>query len=124
MGKRSELHEGCFSMRTTTTTRREFVKTLLTSAAGLSLLPPPVRAASKEAFAFPLLGDLHYDELSCHDLELLGREKPDDLRQVREYSSLTTDTVPRLLASLRETIADLNGSPDKTAPFTVQVGDL
>ena len=76
----------------TTTTRREFVKTLLAGTAGLSLLPPPARAASKEAFAFPLLGDLHYDKLSCHDLELLGREKPDDLRQVREYSSLTTDT--------------------------------
>jgi hypothetical protein len=108
----------------TTTTRREFVKTLLAGTAGLSLLPPPVRAASKEAFAFPLLGDLHYDTLSCHDLELLGREKPDDLRQVREYSSLATDTVPRLFASVRETIADLNGSPDTAVPFTVQVGDL
>jgi hypothetical protein len=108
----------------TTTTRREFVKTLLTGSAGLSLLPPPVRAASKEAFAFPLMGDLHYDKLSCHDLELLGREKPDDLRQVREYSSLATDTVPRLFASVRETIADLNCSPDTTVPFTVQVGDL
>jgi hypothetical protein len=108
----------------TTTTRRKFVKTLLAGTAGLSLLPPPLRAASKEAFAFPLLGDLHYDKLSCHDLELLGREKPDDLRQVREYSALTTDTVPRLFASVRETIADLNGSPDTTVPFTVQVGDL
>jgi hypothetical protein len=108
----------------TTTTRREFMKTLLAGTAGLSLLPPPVRAASKEAFAFPLLGDLHYDKLSCHDLELLGREKPDDLRQVREYSSLTTDTVPRLFASVHETIADLNGSPDTAVPFTVQVGDL
>lgn len=108
----------------TTTTRREFVKTLVAGTAGLSLLPPPVRAASKEAFAFPLVGDLHYDKLSCHDLELLGREQPDDLRQVREYSALTTDTVPRLFASVRETIADLNGSPDTTVPFTVQVGDL
>jgi hypothetical protein len=107
-----------------TSTRREFVRTLLASTAGWSLLRPPVPAASKEAFAFPLLGDLHYDKLSCHDLELLGREKPDDLRQVREYSSLTTDTVPRLFASVRETIADLNGPPDTTVPFTVRVGDL
>jgi len=104
--------------------RREFVKTLLAGTAGLSLLPPPACAASRQAFAFPLLGDLHYDRLSCHDLELLEREKPDDLRQVREYSSLTTDTVPRLFASVRETIADLKGSPDSTVPFTVQVGDL
>ena len=105
-------------------TRRGFVKTLLAGTAGLSLPPLPIRAAGREAFAFPLLGDLHYDELSCHDLEFLGREKPDDLRQVREYSSLTTDMVPRLFASVRETIAELNGSPDTTVPFTVQVGDL
>lgn len=105
-------------------TRREFVKTLLAGTASLSLLPPPIRAASREAFAFPLLGDLHYDELSCHDLESLGREKPDDLRQVRGYSSLTTDMVPRLFASVRETIAELNDPPDTTVPFTVQVGDL
>ena len=97
---------------------------MLAGTAGLSLLPPPVHAASKEAFAFPLLGDLHYDKLDCHDLESLGRGKPDDLRQVREYCSLTTDTLPRLFASVRETIADLNGSPDTTVPFTVQVGDL
>src|SRR5690349_10195209 len=107
-----------------TTTRRKFVKKLVVSAAGLSLLPPPVRAASKEAFAFPLLGDLHFDKLSCHDLELLGREKADDLRQVREYCSLTADSMPRLFASVRETITDLNGSRDTTVPFTVQVGDL
>jgi hypothetical protein len=107
-----------------TMTRREFVRTLLAGAAGLSLLPLPARAASKEAFAFPLLGDVHYDKLNCHDLKLLGREKPDDLRQVREYSALTTDTVPRLFASVRETVADLNGSADTSVPFTVQVGDL
>jgi hypothetical protein len=81
---------------------------MLAGTAGLSLLTPSVRAASKEAFAFPLLGDLHYD----------------NLRQVREYSALTADTVPRLFASVRETIVDLNGSPDTTVPFTVQVGDF
>jgi len=108
----------------TTITRREFVKAALAGTAALSLLSLRARAGSKEAFSFPLLGDLHYDKLSYHDLELLGREKPDDLRQVREYSSLTTDTLPRLFASVRKTIADLNGSPDTTVPFTVQVGDL
>ncbi len=108
----------------TTTSRRKFVKTLFAGTAGLSLLPLSLRAASKEAFAFPLLGDLHYDKLGCHDLELLGREKPDDLRQVREYSSLSAGTVPRLFASVRETIASLNGSPETAVPFALQVGDL
>jgi hypothetical protein len=114
----------CEPSTRTTTTRREFVKSLLAGTAGLTLLPPAVRAASKETFAFPLLGDLHYDKLGCHDLERLGREKPDDLRQVREYSSLTSDTLPRLFASVRQTMADLNRSGDTTAPFMVQVGDL
>ncbi len=107
-----------------TTTRREFFKTLIAGTAGLSLMPPPVRAASKEAFAFPLLGDLHFDKLACHDLQMLQRDKPDDLRQVREYSALATDTVPRLFAAVRQTIADLDCSPDTRVPFAVQVGDL
>ena len=93
----------------TTTSRREFVKTVLAGTAGLSLLPAPICAARKEVFAFPLLGDLHYDQLDCHNLEALGREKPDDLRQVREYSSLTAGTLPRLFTSVRETIAELQG---------------
>ena len=108
----------------TTTSRREFVKTVLAGTAGLSLLPAPICAARKEVFAFPLLGDLHYDQLDCHNLEALGREKPDDLRQVREYSSLTAGTLPRLFTSVRETIAELQGSGDTTVPFTVQMGDL
>jgi len=108
----------------TTTTRREFVKTLLTGTAGLSLLPLPARAANKEAFAFLLLGDLHFDKLGCHDLDFLRTEKPDDLRQVREYSALTTDILPRLFGTVRNAIADLNRSPETSVPFTVQVGDF
>ncbi len=108
----------------TTTTRREFVGNLLAGVAGLSLLPLPVRAASKEAFAFLLLGDLHFDNLACHDLESLRKEKPDDLRQVREYSALTTDILPRLFATVRKAIAGLNRSPETSVPFAVQVGDL
>jgi hypothetical protein len=105
-------------------TRRDFLKTVVAGTAGLSLLPPAGLAASKEAFAFPLLGDLHFDKLGCHNLELLGREKPDDLRQVREYSALAADTLPRLFASVRATIGDLNAAPETRVPFTLQVGDL
>jgi hypothetical protein len=100
------------------------MRTLLTGAAGLSLLPSLAHAARKEAFAFPLLGDLHFDKLACHDLELLKKEKPDDVRQVREYSSLTADRLPRLFESVRGTIATLNRSPETSVPFTLQVGDL
>ena len=105
-------------------TRRDFVKTLLAGSAGLSLLPPLARAAGKEAFSFPLLGDLHFDKLGCHDLASLQRDKPDDVRQVREYTSLTNDILPRLFATVRGIIAELNRSPETSVPFTVQVGDL
>ena len=107
-----------------TTTRREFVKTLLAGTAGLSLLPPAARATAKEAFAFVLLGDLHFDKLPCHDLEALQKDKPDDVRQIREYSSLTTQILPRLFPTVRETITGLNRSPETAVPFTLQVGDL
>ncbi len=107
-----------------TTTRREFVKTLLAGAAGLSLLPSLAHAESNEAFSFLLLGDLHFDKLTYHDLEFLRKEKPDDLRQVREYSALATDIVPRLFSSVRETVAGLGRSPKTRVPFVVQVGDL
>jgi hypothetical protein len=111
-------------MMNTSTTRREFVKTLLAGAAGLSLLPQTARSASEEAFAFLLLGDLRFDKLECHDLEFLRREKPEDLRQVREDSSLTNDMLPRLFGTVRKTIAGLNRSPETSVAFTVQVGDL
>jgi hypothetical protein len=107
-----------------TVTRREFVKTLLAGTAGLSLLPPVAHAAGKEAFAFPLLGDLHFDKLDCHDLEALQKDKPDDVRQIREYSALTSNILPRLFPAVRETIAALNRAPDTTVPFALQVGDL
>ena len=105
-------------------TRRAFAKTLLAATAGLNLLPSLARAGSKEAFSFPLLGDLHFDKLVCHDLESLQRDKPDDVRQVREYTSLTSDILPRLFTTVRANIAELNRSPETSVPFTVQVGDL
>jgi hypothetical protein len=105
-------------------TRRAFAKTLLAATAGLNLLPSLARAGGKEAFSFPLLGDLHFDKLACHDLESLQRDKPDDVRQVREYTSLTNNILPRLFATVRANIDELNRSPETCVPFTVQVGDL
>jgi hypothetical protein len=53
------------------------MKTLLAGTASLSVLPPPLaHADDKDAFSFPLLEDLHFDKLACHDLEALGRESP------------------------------------------------
>jgi hypothetical protein len=107
-----------------TWTRRAFVKSLLAGAAGLSLPGSAARAGSREPFSFLLLGDLHYDKLRCHDLEALGKTKPDDVRQIRQYSSLATEMVPRLFGSVRETIAEVNRAPGSRVAFTAQLGDL
>lgn len=105
-------------------TRREFIRTMAAGTAGLGLLGTVAGAATREAFAFPLLGDLHYDSLGCHDLDALERDKPDDLRQVREYSALTRSMLPRLFESVRGTIEKLNATAETAVPFTLQIGDL
>jgi len=128
---------------TTPFDRRSFLKTLLAGAATLTL--PGVGAggiergaASSErragswtgegrapgSFSFLLLGDLHFDRLEHHDLAWLERDKPDDLRQVREYNQITREIVPRLFATLRQTILDLNRSSDSRVAFVAQLGDL
>ena len=108
----------------TTFTRRNFVKTVLAGAAGACLQVPGARAASNAAFSFALFGDLHFDRLEHHDLERLQQEKPDDVRQVREYSRLRAEILPRLFATVRETIADASQSPATRVAFAAHVGDL
>lgn len=108
----------------TTFTRRNFVKTMLAGAAGACLQAPGARAARTDAFSFALFGDLHFDRLEHHDLERLQREKPDDVRQVREYSRLRAEILPRLFATVCDTIADASRSPDTRVAFAAHVGDL
>jgi hypothetical protein len=38
--------------------------------------------------SFIILGDIHYDKMENHDMEWL-KTKPDDVRQVKEYSQIT-----------------------------------
>jgi hypothetical protein len=105
-------------------TRRDFVKTVVAGAAGACLGAPGTHAAGNDAFSFVLFGDMHFDKLEHHDLERLQREKPDDVRQIREYSHLTAEILPRLLTTVRETIADANQSPATRVAFAAHVGDL
>jgi 3',5'-cyclic AMP phosphodiesterase CpdA len=106
--------------------RRSFLRTVLTGAAGLSMpgLPNLARGAASEGFRFVLLGDLHYDKLEHHDLDWLGRDKPDDLRQVKDYSRLTREVLPQLFSTVRQTIRDNSESPGQRIDLVVQVGDL
>jgi hypothetical protein len=105
-------------------TRRDFVKTVVAGAAGVCLPVSGTRAAGKDVFSFVLFGDMHFDRLEHHDLERLQREKPDDVRQIREYTRLTAENLPRLFTTVREAIADANPSPDKRVAFAAHVGDL
>ena len=73
-----------------------------------------------EGWAFPLLGDLHYDRLEHHDFAWLEKDHNGDLSQVRHYSKNTREVTPRLLeAAKRRALAATT-----PVPFVVQVGDL
>jgi calcineurin-like phosphoesterase family protein len=105
--------------------RRLFLKS---SAAGCALLGPAGNwavAAGEAAdnWAFPLLGDLHFDRLEHHDHEWLAREHPGDVSQVQNYSRITRELTPKLFGRVRDSLAALQKS--KTAvPFVLQLGDL
>ena len=93
-----------------------------TGLAGLSTAA--VMGAEKNAFSFLLLGDLHYDKLAHHDLPALLRDKPDDHRQVHEYSKITAEIMPRLFASARQAVGDADEAGESRISFALQVGDL
>lgn len=105
--------------------RREFLRSL--AAGGLLWGPAANWAmaadASAEGWAFPLLGDLHFDKLEHHDHEWLKREHPGDVSQVENYSRITRDITPKLLARVRESLAELSREK-KNVPFVLQLGDL
>lgn len=112
---------------TTPLTRRHFLASSSTAAAGLALAPALLRAASAPSsgpFSFILLGDLHYDKLAHHDFAWLEKKHPNDLSQIKNYSRLTAEIMPRLFATLRTTIAELNRTPAYRVAFVLQVGDL
>lgn len=99
-------------------TRRELIAT---GAATLvaSAIPGAAAAADTKEFAFPLLGDLHFDRLEHHDMAWLQKEKPNDIRQVENYSRITREVMPGLFAEVKEQIA-----AQKVVPFAVHIGDF
>jgi hypothetical protein len=105
--------------------RRQFISTSA-AAAGLALAPSWVRSAGRPAkrFSFVLLGDLHYDKLEHHDMAWVRQDKPNDVRQIENYSRITREVSPVLFQTVRETIIDLNRSPATKVAFVLQAGDL
>ena len=105
--------------------RRAFLRTSLATAASSALpsLSAPA-ATDAAAFSFVLLGDLHFDKIAHHDMAWIEKHKGGDLGQIRNYSRITADIMPRLFATVRDTVAELNRTPDARCAFVLQVGDL
>ena len=74
-------------------------------------------------WSIPLLGDLHFDRLEHHDMDWLAREHPNDVRQVENYSRITRERTPKLLARVRDASEALQQA-GASAPFVLQLGDL
>jgi hypothetical protein len=85
---------------------------------------PAAPSPQPASFAFPLLGDLHFDRLDHHDMAWLEREKPNDVWQVQNYSRLTGESLPRLFAAVARATRRLNESPPTRVPFVLHVGDF
>lgn len=69
--------------------------------------------------SFIVLGDLHYDLPEDHDMNWF-RNKPDDVRQIKEYSAWTKQNWSPFMALLKEKV--LNNRPPVKA--LIQLGDL
>lgn len=106
-------------------TRRDFLRSTTISislATGLSACV--VRAAGsggeKPLYAFPFLGDIHYDKLEHHDMDWVSQKMPKDLEQIHGYVRTTEQYTPKLFAEVR----DLIKASTTPVPFAIQVGDL
>jgi hypothetical protein len=105
------------------TDRRHFLRAVAAGAVSLGSGGNCAIAAPGDdagEWAFPLLGDLHYDRLEHHDLDWLRQHHPGDVSQVENYSRITRDLTPRLLS----TVAQRAGNAGATVPFIIQLGDL
>lgn len=102
--------------------RRHFLSQAGLATLGVMTLPS-YAAEKNNCFSFILLGDLHYDKLKHHDFAWLEKHKAGDLRQIQNYSRITAEVTPLLLAAVKERLSLLNADPNTKAPFIIQVGD-
>ena len=106
--------------------RRAFVKLATVTVAsgvagrGIAAAADP---ADKPIYAFPFLGDLHFDRWAHHDLDWLKREKAGDLKQIEGYTATTEKLTPLLLAEVKRQVTALRAD-DVAVPFVLQIGDF
>ncbi len=116
-------------MKTSNLTRRRLLLTAAATPGIIASMQKESAFAQDEAtagdeFAFPLLGDLHFDRLEHHDLEWMKTAYPNDIRQVENYSRITAEVTPKLFESISATVADSNRTPQTRVPFVLHIGDL
>jgi hypothetical protein len=90
-------------------------------AAPLVGVPPTL--ANNNDFSFVLLGDLHFDKLAHHDMDWVTREKPNDIRQIENYSRITSEIHPHLFAEISGVVAD-STKRGVSMPFVLHAGDF
>lgn len=100
--------------------RRKLLGTAAGALLGSAALAQDAKTDRDEPFSFPFLGDLHFDQLSHHDMDWLAKEHPGDVRQVEDYSRITREVTPKLFPEVKEQI----GASKAKVPFTLQIGDL
>lgn len=74
----------------------------------------------ERTYSFVYLGDMHFDKMVHHDFEWVKAEKPNDIRQIDEYVSITEEHTPGLLRRINSSIESSNGR----IKMIVQGGDL
>ncbi|HET9569815.1 MAG TPA: metallophosphoesterase [Bacteroidales bacterium] len=69
---------------------------------------------------FILLGDIHYDRMEDHDMQWVHANKPNDISQIENYTTITRNNWVDFTAHLREQI----GASHSTIKGVIQCGDL
>src|SRR5947209_2693869 len=104
-------------------TRRDFGHRVATGAGAIFLGAGgswALAGSPNQEWAFPLLGDLHIDHPDHHDMAWLRKEHPNDVSQMQNYSRISREFTPRLLA-----VAGQQARESRLhVPFVLQLGDL
>ena len=104
-----------------TINRRKFITSLgmLSAALPLGASAFDFIPSAGKGFNFILLGDIHFDDLSYHDLEYVRTKFSEgDVNQVHNYSRIARENFPQLISTAKEQGIKLN------ADFYLQLGDF
>ena len=79
-----------------------------------------ISAEAGESFELPMLGDLHFDRLEHHDFDWMKHAHEGDIKQVHNYSRVTSEWSGKLLDVAKQRVRDARAP----VPFVLQLGDL